>query len=187
MYVDPLSMSKKNTYYLKLILFLIIQFIIFYCSVGVHCGIYKNIYNISNISYFNSPPPSFSFFSSSLHFWNSFSRYHFSIYMHVYTIFTLYSTYVCSFPISFLLPLVPTPPTQKDLFCFPVLWFCKRKTDIFACSGLLYREFPCSTYMYVYIYMYIYIYIYMEVFIYIYIYIYIIWIGSSPLFFFSLP
>jgi hypothetical protein len=31
---------------------------------GIHCGIYKISYNISNISYFSSPPPPFSFFSS---------------------------------------------------------------------------------------------------------------------------
>jgi hypothetical protein len=28
---------------------------------GVHCGIYKSLYNISNLSYMNSTPLSFSF------------------------------------------------------------------------------------------------------------------------------
>jgi hypothetical protein len=31
---------------------------------GVHCGIYKSSYNVSNISYLNSPPPLLSFFPS---------------------------------------------------------------------------------------------------------------------------
>jgi hypothetical protein len=35
------------------------------CWVEVHCGIHKSSYNISNISYLNSPPPSFSFISPS--------------------------------------------------------------------------------------------------------------------------
>jgi hypothetical protein len=39
-------------------------YFIFYCCAGwegVRCGIYKSSYNISNISYLTSPPPSFSF------------------------------------------------------------------------------------------------------------------------------
>jgi hypothetical protein len=36
------------------------------------------------------PPPSFSFIPSSPHSWNSFNRYHFSIYIHVYTVFALW-------------------------------------------------------------------------------------------------
>jgi hypothetical protein len=31
--------------------------------VGIHCGIYKGFYNISNISHLNSPPLPFSFTS----------------------------------------------------------------------------------------------------------------------------
>jgi hypothetical protein len=27
------------------------------CWVGIYCGIYKDSYNVSNISYLNSPPP----------------------------------------------------------------------------------------------------------------------------------
>jgi apolipoprotein N-acyltransferase len=82
------------------------------CWVGVHCGIYKSSDNISNISYLNSHPPSFSFILPLPfylpHFWNSFKRYHFSIYIHVYTVFAPYSP---STPFLHLLPplLVPTP------------------------------------------------------------------------------
>jgi hypothetical protein len=43
--------------------------------VGVHCGIYKSSYNISNISYLNSPSPPFSFIPSSSHSWNSFMSF----------------------------------------------------------------------------------------------------------------
>jgi hypothetical protein len=59
----------------------------FYCcpGLGVHCGIYKYSYNISNISYLNSPPPSFSLIPSH-HSWNRFNMYHFSIFIHLYTV-----------------------------------------------------------------------------------------------------
>jgi hypothetical protein len=35
------------------------------CWVGVHCGIHKRSYSITNISYLNSPPSPFSFIFSS--------------------------------------------------------------------------------------------------------------------------
>jgi hypothetical protein len=44
--------------------------------VGIHCGIYKSSYNMSNISYLNSPPPLFSFILPSPHTWN---RYYFKL------------------------------------------------------------------------------------------------------------
>jgi hypothetical protein len=59
--------------------------------VRVNCGIYKCSYNISNISCLNSLPPPFSFIASCPHSWNSFNRSHFSIYIHMYTEFVLYS------------------------------------------------------------------------------------------------
>jgi hypothetical protein len=96
--------------------------------VGVHCGIYKSSSNVSNISYLNSPPPPLSFIPHS-HSWNSFNRYHFSIYIHVYTVFVPYSP---SHTLS------PPPPHshwyqhhRQDLFCPPVLQFCKRKKMTF--------------------------------------------------------
>jgi hypothetical protein len=42
---------------------------------------------LSIISYLNSFPPLLSFIPSSPDSWNSFNRYHFCIYMHVYTFF----------------------------------------------------------------------------------------------------
>jgi hypothetical protein len=76
--------------------------------VGVHCGIYKGSSNVSTISYLNSPPPPFSFISFYPHLRNSFSRYLFSIYIHVYTVFAPYSP---SYTLS-------TPPPQNAILCF---------------------------------------------------------------------
>jgi hypothetical protein len=78
------------------------------CWVGVHCGIYKGSYNVSNRSHLNSSPPPLSFVLLSPASWNTFSRCHFWIYIHhVYTFFALYSlSYLLSLsPCS--LPLVP--------------------------------------------------------------------------------
>jgi hypothetical protein len=71
-------------------LFLFLLFILFFCWVGVHCGIYKSLYNVSNISYLNSPPPSVSFtpipgIVSKVWF--------FYICIHVYTVFSPYSPF----------------------------------------------------------------------------------------------
>jgi hypothetical protein len=68
-------------------------FLIFllWCWVGVHCGIYKNSFNILNISQLESPPPSLSFILPSSHSWNSCNRSHFFIYICVYTLHSPYS------------------------------------------------------------------------------------------------
>jgi hypothetical protein len=58
-------------------------FFFFIVILGVYCGIYKGSYNISTTSYWNLPPPLFSF-SHMHHSWNSFNRSHFSNYKHVY-------------------------------------------------------------------------------------------------------
>jgi hypothetical protein len=52
------------------------------------CNIHKSSYNKSWLS---SPHPSFSFVPLPLS-WNSFNRYHVCIYIHVYTLFALYSS-----------------------------------------------------------------------------------------------
>jgi hypothetical protein len=45
--------------------FVLFKKILFFIAVlGVHCGMYKSSYDISNISCLNSPPPSFSFILS---------------------------------------------------------------------------------------------------------------------------
>jgi hypothetical protein len=67
------------------------NFFLLLCCVGVHCSIYKGSYNVSNISYLNSPPALLSISFLSPNSWNSFNRYHFCIYVYVYTLFALYS------------------------------------------------------------------------------------------------
>jgi hypothetical protein len=111
---------------------IILWFFLLLCWVGIHCGIYKSSYNISNLSYLNSPCPPFSFISLSPHSWKSFNRSYFSIYIHVYTVCALYSFFYILSP--------PFPHShwyqcpRQDLFCPPVLQFCKRKimTFLFA-------------------------------------------------------
>jgi hypothetical protein len=99
-------------------------FLLFFVLSGVHCGIHKRSYNISNIPCLNSPTP------LSLpppHFWNSFKRSHFSIYMHVRTAFSLYLPPI-QFP-HFLPPLTGIPPQA-----LPLSDFVQRKiNDIFVC------------------------------------------------------
>jgi hypothetical protein len=57
---------------IQLYWFIIISIIILFLHfIGVHCGIYKSSYNVSNISYLNSPPPPLCFISSSPHSWRS--------------------------------------------------------------------------------------------------------------------
>jgi hypothetical protein len=88
------------------------------------------------------------------------NRYHFSIYIHVYTVFVLYSPFH-TLPTSSHLPLVPAPPLPRmDLLCTPVLWFVKTKRDF-----CLFKIATQGVSLYVYIKM---------------------WIGSY-LFFFFLP
>jgi hypothetical protein len=70
----------KQAGYKMQFLHLLSTFIFYCCWVEVYCGIYKSSYNISNISYLNSSPPSFSFIL--LHSWNSFNKYCISIYIH---------------------------------------------------------------------------------------------------------
>jgi hypothetical protein len=57
------------------------------------------------------------------HSWNSFNRSHFSIYIHVYTIFPPYLPIYTLFLISSSSHWYQLP----DLFCFLVLSFCKKK------------------------------------------------------------
>jgi hypothetical protein len=72
-----------------------------------------------NIPYLNSPPPSFSFV---LHSWNSFNRYLFSIYIHVYTVFV---------PYSHSHTLSPSPPPSH----------CYQSPPRRTCSALLFCNF----------------------------------------------
>jgi hypothetical protein len=54
----------------------------------------------------SSPPPPLSFIFLSPKSWNSFKRYHFCIYIYVYTFLAQYSPF--SFPWHFSFPTGPT-------------------------------------------------------------------------------
>jgi hypothetical protein len=114
--VPFLFQSFKNS-------FIFYFFPLLLCWVWVHCGIYKDSYNVSTISYLNSSLLLLPFIFPSPDSWNRFNRYHFYIYMHVYTFFCTVFTLLHSFPTTFPLPLVPNFPTEQDLFCPPDLWF----------------------------------------------------------------
>jgi hypothetical protein len=130
---------------------------------GAHCGIYK-VVTICHMYHTWIHPLHHSPLFPPPHFWNCFNRYHFSIYIHVYTAFCTIFTLLHTFPTSF--PLPHYQPPRQDLFCPPVLHFVKEKKDIFVCLRELCRKFPCGISVYISI---------------------VAWIGSSPLFFFFLP
>jgi hypothetical protein len=77
----------------------------------------------------------------SPHSWNSLNRYHFSFYIHVHTVFALYSP-------SSTLSLYPAPPHTGTNHP-PCSLNYKNQNDIFVCSKELYREFPCDISMYI--------------------------------------
>jgi hypothetical protein len=90
---------------------------------GVHCGIYKSSYNISNISYLNSTSPPLSFDSLS-NSWNSFNRYHFPF------------TYVCTQYLHYSHLTSPHTGFNPIFLAGPVLLFCslilKKKKNYIA-------------------------------------------------------
>jgi hypothetical protein len=116
---------------------------IFYCCAGGTLWHLQKFYNISNISYLNSPPLSFSFIILYLHSWNSFNRSHFSIFIHVYTVFALCSP---SYTLSLHHPPLHTAtnPPDRTNFAFLFSVFIKEKNDIFVCLRKLHRKFPCD-------------------------------------------
>jgi hypothetical protein len=89
-------------------------------SMGVHCSIYKVSYNVSNISYLNSPFPLLSFIPTLLI--PRINWYHFCIYINVYTLFALYSS---SYPFPHYLPSIPSPSPQTEavLASCSLIWY----------------------------------------------------------------
>jgi hypothetical protein len=83
------------------------------CWVKVHCGIYKSSYNVSNTSFLNSL---FHSLFSSPHSWNGFNRYHFSINVHVYTVFALFSASYTLSPPALSSYWYQSPQTRPVLF-----------------------------------------------------------------------
>jgi hypothetical protein len=112
---------------------------------GVHCDIYKSSYHISNISYLNLPSLPFSFIPP--HSWNSFTSYHFSIYIRAYTLFTLYlpSHTLCYF---LSLPTRTNPPQEGPVLSSSSLVLLKKRA--FVCL----RYTGCFFVIFAYIYMY---------------------------------
>jgi hypothetical protein len=94
---------------------LCIVILFFIVVLGVHCSIYKSSYGISNVSYLNSPLPSFSFIPSSPNP-RTVSTVSF---FHLHTC-TQYLSHVHPPP---LFPCLPPPrsPPRQELFCPPVL------------------------------------------------------------------
>jgi hypothetical protein len=89
-------------------------------------GTLWHLQNSYNKSLLNSLPPVFSFISSSLHSWDTFNRSHFSICTHVYIILPPYSPSYTPSPHPSHSHWYQAP--RKDLFCFPFLWFTKKKS-----------------------------------------------------------
>jgi hypothetical protein len=122
-YLSPLtviSIGSKILYsfvYRKHINHIHLHFLQFFllCQVRVYCVIYKSSYNLSNISYLISSAQSSSFIPCS---WNSFDISHFSIYIHVYTVFAPYS------PLHALSKNFPPSHWCHPFLTGPVLAFC---------------------------------------------------------------
>jgi hypothetical protein len=85
---------------------------------GGNCGIYKGPYNVSDISYLNSPPPPLSFIPLPP-FMEQFQQVSF---LHLHNEYTLFVPYSSFYPF-------PTPltPSGQNLFHPLVIQFCKRK------------------------------------------------------------
>jgi hypothetical protein len=107
-----------------------IWFFLLLCWVGIHSGIYKNSYNVSNIWYLDSPPPLLTLIPP--HSWNRFNRCHFVFayictqYLHLIHLHTLFSHYL------------PPPTGNCHTWAGPISPSSdfveeKEKNDIFAC------------------------------------------------------
>jgi hypothetical protein len=87
---------------------------IYLCLIGVHCGIYKCSYNISNMSYLNSPCP--PFFISLPPLLEKFQQISFfCLHTCIHTVCAIF-TLPCPFPAFSPFPLLPTPIPH---FVFP--------------------------------------------------------------------
>jgi hypothetical protein len=141
---------------------------------GVHCDIYESSYNVSNISYLNSPPPSFSFISPFPFLeWfqqESFLHLHTCVYI-FYTIFTL----LASFPATSPLLLVPVVPWVEPVLPSCSLILLKKKEKKKEMKFFVWLKVATQG---------VSMYICYDISMYIY---FITRIGLSPLIFFILP
>jgi hypothetical protein len=118
------------------------------CWVGVPCGIYQSSYNIS---YLKSPlHPSPLLFPSIPGIVST--GINFFLFTYSYTQY-LYHIQLPTHFLHLLPPPIGTNPPRQDLFCPPVLWFCKRKekmTFFFKATytGSFLVALPCTYVLY---------------------------------------
>jgi hypothetical protein len=138
-------------------------FCLFYIIVilGVHCDIYKRVYNISQL---NPPPLSFSFIPPPLFLeqFRQVSLFHFHTWIHSTSIrFAFLHPFLMSFPSHWY--------QYMDRTCLNFLtFFFKKKTFLFIYDGYT------GSFIVIFPYIYVCIYIYTHIYIYIYVCIYII-------------
>jgi hypothetical protein len=89
--------------------YIFLSFFLNYCAVWVCIVAFTKVLMIYQIHHSWILPLQHYPSSPSLHYWNSYNRYHFSIYIHVYTVFALYSLFY-DFPHLFSFPLVSILP-----------------------------------------------------------------------------
>jgi hypothetical protein len=107
---------------------------LFFVVLGIHCGIYKSSYTVSNISYLNYLPPSFCFISPSP-IPGIVSAGLIFPFKYICTQYLHYINLLIPFPHILSLPLVPLPPGPVPPSCQNcVLYFmnntCRKSLEI---------------------------------------------------------
>jgi hypothetical protein len=114
---------------------------------GVHCGIYKNFYNVSLL---NSPPPLFSFVPPSPLPGRVSTGLIFSNYKHVHTVSALYSPSY-TFPHLLPPPMGTKPPGRTcSAFLFPN--FVKERQKWHFCLFKISKTLVFLWHFYLYVY-----------------------------------
>jgi hypothetical protein len=98
--------------------FILKRHIFYYCAGWGYIVAFSEILTIYHIYHTWIHLLHHSPLSLSTHAWDSFNRFHFSMYIHMYTVFAPYSPHP---PLSHWYQL-----SRQDQFCPPVLWFCKK-------------------------------------------------------------
>jgi hypothetical protein len=115
--VKEMWLFLSDSYYL--FIFIVLGYIVGFTKVLTIYQVYHSWIHPLHLSPLSPPHP-----------WNSFNRSHFSIYIHVCTVFGLYSSLytLCPHPPP---PTVPTPDTIFSALLFSD--YVKEKHDIFVC------------------------------------------------------
>jgi hypothetical protein len=108
-------------------------FVLLSCWVWVHCAIYKDYCNISNISYLNLPLPPFSFIPHTTHSWSSLNRY---LFFHLHSCVYSFLHHIHPFTrflTSSAFQLVSTTQSRTNLTsCSPILQKKEKRNDNFC-------------------------------------------------------